>query len=468
MRRFLLIVLVVLAAAVSVGAQEVADSVDFVLRPTQTDDDPWDYWLDVAEPPRDGTIGPPLAGPTGEERIGPPLAGPTARAAENVKRRDRGEADAFAATGIRLGTFILRPSIELGISVTDNAEGTPDKQAAIGAVIAPELTIGSETERAELAAELRGVAILYGEQEFDEREGEALLRGRYELTDETALNATARYHFELERFTDPDTPAAAVERPPVHELDAALGVTQRFGRAAFALAGTVEREVHEDVELSGGGTASRKELDNTEYGLRLRGSFDVSRAFTPFVEAAGGQREFDQEVDDNGFERSSVWGELRGGLIFDLGPKLNGEVALGYRHEDLDDEALDDLDAVVARAAVLWSPRRLTEVRFDLSTETQPTSIPDAAGSVLYSGDLTISRQMTSRLRVEAGAGLDYENFVGVDRRDVTYSADVGFSYAFNRVTSLIARYVHERLDSTEPDTDSNTNTVTLRLRLQR
>jgi hypothetical protein len=288
------------------------------------------------------------------------------------------------------------------------------------------------------------------------------------LTSRTSVNAEAGYRYELDRFTDPDTPTAAVERPPVHELDGALGVTQRFGRAALGLSGVVERDIHEDVPLSSGGTASREELNNTRYGLRLRASYEASGTLTPFVEAAGGRRAFDEKVDDDGFERSSVWGELRGGLIFDRGEKLRGEVALGYRIENLDDDRLDDLDAPIVAASIFWSPRRLTEIRFDLSTEVQPTSVPDSSGSILYSGALTAARQLTPRFRVEGGLGLDYERFVGDDRRDTTYSVFAGATYAINRVASLKARYVYEQTDSTDPDAETDSHTVGLRLRIQR
>ena len=49
----------------------------------------------------------------------------------------------------------------------------------------------------------------------------------------------------------------------MQDFDASLGATQRFGRLTVGLTGEVERSVHDDVELEGGLTASRAELDNT-------------------------------------------------------------------------------------------------------------------------------------------------------------------------------------------------------------
>jgi hypothetical protein len=150
------------------------------------------------------------------------------------------------------------------------------------------------------------------------------------------------------------------------------------------------------------------------------------------------------------------------------GPKLSGEISLGYRREDIEDGRLDDLDAMLVNAALIWSPRRLTEVRVDLTTEMQPTSAPGASGSVLYSGTLTFARRLTPRVRVEAGAGLDYERAVGDGWRDLTFTGFGSASYAFSRTASAEARYLYERTESNQAGGDFDAHEVTFRIRLQR
>jgi hypothetical protein len=376
--------------------------------------------------------------------------------------------DPFAAIGIKLGSFILRPTLEIGLSATDNVAGGREEEPAVGVAIATAVNIRSEDDRHLLEADLNGSAIFYGDEEFNEREGEARVRGRYDLTSHTSVEGEAGYSFRLDSYTDPDTPDAATERPAVHNMDVTLGATQRFGRFSVGAGGRIERSVHDEVGLAGGGTASREELDNTEYGVFVRPSYEASAAATPFAQIGIGRREYDVAVDDDGFERSSVWGELRGGLIFNFGLKLAGEVAIGGRHEALDDDDLEDLNAFLADASITWSPRRLTEIRFEASTDLRPTGLAGASGSLLYSGALIASQQINARLRLEAGAGLGFGNYVGIEREDVTLSAFAGASYAFNRRASAVARYSYERTDSTDPEDDTDENVVSLRLRFQR
>jgi hypothetical protein len=210
----------------------------------------------------------------------------------------------FAAVGLQLGSFVIRPAIEIGVSATDNVAGGSDKEGAIGLVVAPEINVRSEDERHELEADFRGEGIFYEDDEFNERTAEARLRARYDLTSRTSLIGESGYSFFLEDFSDPETPEDAAERPAVHSFDATLGVEQRTGSFFGRVSGFAEREVHDDVALAGGGTASREELDNTEYGIRARTGYIPGASVAPFAEVAVGRRDFDRERDDSGFERS--------------------------------------------------------------------------------------------------------------------------------------------------------------------
>jgi hypothetical protein len=451
--------------------------IDFILRPSQEPADEIDeFYGNPSAPPPSGldlAIGPPLAGPAGplpavDGPVGLPLAGPVGPVAQPAPPRRLRDENPFAAIGIKLGSFILRPSLEVGIGATDNVAGGRDEEAAIGLALATALNIRSENDRHLLEADLNASGILYGDEEFDEREGEARVRGRYDLTSHTSVEGEAGYRFSLDRYTDPDTPDAATERPAVHNTDVTLGATQRFGNFSLGAGTRVERTTYDEVAVAGGGTANREELNNTEYGVFVRPSYQASAAATPFAQIGFGRREYDVAVDDDGFERSSLWGELRGGLIFDFGSKLAGEVSVGGRRETLDDEDLEDLSAFLADASITWSPRRLTEIRFEASTDLRATGLAGASGSVVYSGGLTASQQISARLRLEAGAGLGFENFVGIEREDVTLSAFAGASYAFNRRASAVARYSYERTDSTDPEDDTDENVVSVRLRFQR
>jgi hypothetical protein len=338
-------------------AQEAA-GLDFVLRGAQ---EPFAQPIRT-EPASAAAL--PLPRPVGTAMAGPDagapgqaMAGPAAAPAEPPARRPPmardDEIDAFAAPGIGLGSFVLRPAVDIGVTASDNIHLSRPKQKAVGWLVAPDVDLRSDWQRHEVAFELRGTAIFYDDDGLDELDGLARLGGRFDVSARTSVDVAVGAFRGTDDFTDPDLPAGAAARPAFRGLEAALGASHRMGRVGLRAGVQAVRTEYEDVALVGGGTAALDDRDNTATSLRLRGSYRVSPALEPFVEGSAGRTEYDRTHDAGGFRRSSDWHELVGGLVLDLGPKLSGEIAAGYRRETFDDPRLDDLDGLIASAALL-------------------------------------------------------------------------------------------------------------------
>ncbi|HEX2256033.1 MAG TPA: outer membrane beta-barrel protein [Afifellaceae bacterium] len=424
-------------------AQDAAE-VDFVLRGTEV---PFDEPVAAVEP---AATTPPAT---------PPRRPPTPRDDEE---------DPFAAPGVALGSFVLRSTIDIGVTASDNIHLSRLKQSAVGWLVAPDIDLRSDWQRHEIAFELRGTALFYDDEGLNELDGEARLSGRYDITDGSAIDAAIGAFSGTDDFTDPDLPQGAAERPAFRGLTAELGASHTLGRIGLRLAGGAERIEYEDVPLVGGGTAGLDDRNNTEVGLRLRASYRASEALQPFVEAAVGRVDYDRTVDTAGFRRSGDWRELTGGLVFDLGPKLSGEVAAGYRSEQADDPRLEPLDGIVASAALLWSPRRLTDVRLELSTETARSTLPGVAGSHIRSALVAVERRIRDDLELEAGLFFSRESFVGLDLTEDTLGGYAEIAYHLNRYASLVGRYEYERLDSSALANPVAENVASVRVRLRR
>lgn len=464
-----------LAATSAAAAQEAGGpAVDFVLRGTAAaggESDPStesDAAPSLAEgitvERRDGD----RPRPSAEDAVGEPLAGPDLApldADTERSRRAQEEADPYAAVGIRLGSFVLRPSIEIGVSATDDAGGRGRR--AVGLVVAPQAVLESDWSRHAVRAEAAGSGIFYGDEALDETSAEARLSGRLDIGSRSAVEGALGYRFGRESYDDPDTPSAAAERPGVHSFDAELGARHGFGRLELSLKGRAELTRNEPVRLSDGSSASRRALDARRSELRLRAAYDLA-AVDPFVEAAVGRRDPEVATDAAGYRRASRWGELRGGLMFDFGPKLSGEVAAGYRRERFAEPRFDDHGGLTAGARLMWSPRRLTEVTLALDTEARPSTLAGVSGSVAYSGRLAVERRVRRNLLLEAGLEAEHERFAGSGREDVTLAGFAGFTYDLNRSAAILGRYRYEQQDSSDPAADSRASTVSLRLRLKR
>jgi hypothetical protein len=399
------------------------------------------------------------------------MAGPVAPAEPPARRppmpRDD-EVDAFAAPGIGLGSFVLRPAIEIGVTASDNIHLSRPKRKAVGWLVAPDVDLRSDWQRHEVAFELRGTAIFYDDDSLDELDGLARLSGRYDVSARTSLDVAVGAFRGTDDFTDPDLPAGAADRPAFRGLEAALGASHRMGRVGLRAGVQAVRTEYEDMALIGGGTAALGDRDNTATSLRLRGSYRVSPALEPFVEAAAGRTAYDRTHDAAGFRRSSEWHELVGGLVLDFGPKLSGEIAAGYRRETFDDPRLEELDGLVASAAVLWSPRRLTKVRLELATDASGSTLSGVAGSLTHSALVAVEQRLRRDLALEAGLYFARETFAGIDRTDDIFGGYGELTYDLNRNVALVGRYRHERLVTDDPCDCAAENVVSLRVRLKR
>src|SRR5690606_20211375 len=135
----------------------------------------------------------------------------------------------------------------------------------------------------------------------------------------------------------------ALQRPLVHTLNGDLGIERDVGLIFGSANARIEHNIYGNAKLSSGGTVSQKDRDNTYASITLRGGFSLSAAIKPFTEVELGKRIFDEKVDSNGYERSGSQFALRGGMMLDMGEKLNGEFAAGYMRANSDDSRLGNI-----------------------------------------------------------------------------------------------------------------------------
>src|SRR6185312_3532069 len=79
-----------------------------------------------------------------------------------VHRRPRGEDDPYAPVGIREGSFLWYPGIEVSAGYDTNPLRRTEKTPSDFFVVAPDLKVKSEWLRHSLSAELRGSYTTYG------------------------------------------------------------------------------------------------------------------------------------------------------------------------------------------------------------------------------------------------------------------------------------------------------------------
>ncbi|TGS19016.1 hypothetical protein EN852_001425 [Mesorhizobium sp. M2E.F.Ca.ET.209.01.1.1] len=379
------------------------------------------------------------------------------------------EEDPFAAPGVRIGTFLFRPTLEQGFTATSNADSSSTGKSAVLSETALRFTATSDWR--ENSALITG----YGQfrntvsgQKINDAQGR--IEGQLNVDLDNELRAIAKLGYEAapESASSPDAIAGVTSQPLRQTVDGSLGLEKTVGKMRYALTGAVSHDFYGDAELSNGTTVSQKDRDSTLYTATLRAGYEVSPALTPFTEVEAGRRVYDLRTDTDGFQRSSTRLGARAGLELDMGEKLSGEFSVGWLREAIDDSRLPAVAGPSINADLKWSPERGTTIGLTGKTSVETTTNAGESGDILYSGRLTGERQIRANLTANTALGLDWRDYTGSDGHDLILSAEAGLTWWLNRYAGLTTRVRTEKLTSNLVGRDYTANSVYLGLKVQR
>lgn len=384
-------------------------------------------------------------------------------------RRLTPEADPFAPLGIRTGNFILRPSLEQGIRATTNGDNSSTGSSAVLSETTLRLKAQSDWARHQATLDASGtLSKSISGQDVSEPRVDVQGNLRFDLSNQTTLNAGTGYKLRRESASSPNGVTDALKRPLVHTFNGSLGIERDTGLIFGRTTGRVEHEAYGDAELSSGGTVSQKDRDNTYASITLRGGFAISPALKPYIEAELGKRMFDERVDSNGYERSGSQYALRAGLMFDRGEKFNGEFSAGFMRFNSDDSRLSDVSGPSLAATINWSPLRGTDVQLYAQTMVDTSTTPGVAGALLHFASLEVTRRVRSDLSLNGKLDLNVRDNNDGTGTDYTIGAQIGATYWINRFVGLDARLRHEFQTSRVSDREYHANSIYVGMKVQR
>jgi hypothetical protein len=379
------------------------------------------------------------------------------------------EEDPFAAPGVRIGTFVFRPTLEQGFTATSNADSSSTGKSAVLSETALRFTATSDWR--ENSALITG----YGQfrntvsgEKINDAQGR--IEGQLNVDLDNELRAIAKLGYEAapESASSPDAIAGVNQQPLRQTLDGSLGLEKSVGKMRYALTGAVSHDFYGDAELTDGTTVSQKDRDSTLYTATLRTGYEISPALTPFTELEAGRRVYDLRTDTDGFQRSSTRLGARAGLELDMGEKLSGEFSVGWLREAIDDSRLPAVAGPSINADLKWSPERGTTIGLTGKTEVETTTTAGESGDILYSGRLTGERQIRANLTANSALDLDWRDYTGSDGHDLILSAEAGLTWWLNRYAGVTTRVRTEKLTSNLLGRDYTANSVYLGLKVQR
>ncbi len=387
------------------------------------------------------------------------------------KRKAHSEPDdPYAPLGVHAGSFLLYPAIEVIGGYDTNPARAPSAKGATLYAVAPELRAQSNWSRHELKGELRGSYTGYSpdaEPTLSRPNVNGKVDGRVDVTSMTRIDLGGRLLVATDNPGSPNLQAGLARLPVYTTVGGSAGVGQKINRFDLSLKGDAERTAYQASRLTDGSTASNDDRNYDQYGVKLRGGYELTPGVTPFVEAGTDTRRHDLVTDSYGYQRNSkgITGQV--GSTFELSRLLTGEVAAGYTRRDYDDARLAQLGGLIGNASLVWTANALTSAKFTAASAIGESNVPGVSGSFYRDVGLQVDHSLRRWLigSVKLGFGLD--DYVGLSREDKRYSAGFGLTYKLNRTTQIKGEFRQDWLRSNVSGNDYTASIFMLGLRFQ-
>jgi len=378
-------------------------------------------------------------------------------AAESLFTRDRNVSvnerprEGYEPTGIRLGSFIVRPKVDLTIATTDNVFAvTRDVSPQFGeradtyVILRPSFMTESDWNR----HSLRFGAYAEGYQ-HDEFAAEnvfnsgVFLDGRVDVTREFSFIGGGSYD-RLNEARKATSVVATPSEPIEYDFaQAYLGTLHEWGRFRARSRVEVRDYDFKDARLIGGGTQDQQFRDRAEVNYLGEVGFAMTKDSAVFARLGYNTRNYNG-LDPNGLNRDSDGWNIQTGVDFDITRLARGAIAVGYMEQDYDDPGLDKVSGVSVDAGLEWFPTEMTTLSLSASRDVRESALFNTGGYTASEAIIRIDHELARNIVGYVSAGIGRDAYEDIARTDDRYGGAVGIKWWINQMLSAKAEYVYE------------------------
>ena len=370
--------------------------------------------------------------------------------------------------GIRVGGFLFYPDISVSERYNDNIFSTNsgENDDFIPSIV-PGSALKSNWNRHALNFSGRADIGRYL-QTSDENYEDIFLDadGRVDITRRAKLSGALSYKRGHEARSSTDDVSGV--NPSIFQVfGASLEFLQRFNRVSLSFQGAFRRLDFDDAVTPLDVVLNNDDRDRNEADFTLRAGYEIVPQYEAFVRATYYLRDYDDGVDDNGFNRDSNGFEIVAGTVIDFSGITFGDVFAGYRVQDSDDSDLETISGITFGAGITWNVTGLTTAKFKVTRIIHETTQIGASGGFATTIGATVDHELLRNLLIGGGVSLRRNDFEGIDRTDDELNAGVYGKYMLNRNLYMSLNYQYRMRDSNGSTSDFQSNVISLSLKTQ-
>ncbi len=381
------------------------------------------------------------------------------------------EGDPFAPVGVRAGSFLLFPSLDLAGAYSSNPEHVPGAAASLYGIGLADLKAQSDWQRHSLSADISGSYTQYGEQlvpSLNVPYFNSTIDGRVDVSRNTQIFLENRFLLTTDNPGSPNLQYGLAKLPIDTDVGGTLGVGQEFNRLSVAVLAAFDRAVYYNSLLIDGESVSNADRNFDQTAGFLRVGYDLDPGLKPFLMLEADERVRDLPFDSNELQRSSVGTSALVGGDVDLFGTLTGEMAGGWVVRNYKDPTLPDVSGAIAAGSLLWQATPLTSAKLGLSSEVYETTVDGASGQFTHDLTLEIDHAFLRRVIGALTGGYGTDNYVGSALRDTRYFLSAGLTYELTRELAIRGQVRQDWQTATESDFAYTATSFLLGLHLQR
>lgn len=352
--------------------------------------------------------------------------------------------------GIRAGSFMIFPSLDVRGEYSDNIYADRTGKVSDFIVgVTPIISAKSLWERHALRVTARGTFGFFADNSSENFEdADITTEGRLDISEGSTLSFDGVFARRHEGRDSPDDARGA--RPTIYyQIKPELTWNQRINRVSLRVRTAVEHLDFNDTRTDTGAVIDEDDRDRLMWTVEGRAGIDLSNSVQAYVSGLFDDRNYDQALDSNGYNRDSVGYGVFGGVIVELTGTISGEAFIGYRSQAFKDPRLTDINGIGGGLNVIWAPTKLTTVTITGQRTVEETTVSGGAGSFTTAAGITIDHELRRNLIITLGGRHLDRKYEGIFRDDHEWEGRVGVQYLFSRHFRLRGGYTFSTRKST-------------------
>ena len=395
-----------------------------------------------------------------------------AAATESADEWDVGERPrpAYDPAGVRLGGFLLLPSLELGIGRDDNIYShRAHKERDTVRSVRPRLFAASQWRNHEIHLDMGADVGDFAKADSEDiTDWFATSAGRLDISRDAWVRGSLGTRELHEERGDPDSPSTSVRPVSRSVLDARFEAYRRFNRVALGLeSGYMNIAYDDSVDAVTGRRLVQSDRDRGEGEVSARVALSFAPCYETYVRTTRYVRRYDRVQGEDLYDRDSDGTQVVTGLRVDLGAVFDADLFGGYRKQTYDkDDRLRALEGATFGGSLTWNPTSLTTVRGIAERSVNESTLRRASGYFSSAFELAVDHELRRNLLLGARARLTTNRYEGIARTDDIVTGGVQAVWLISRRVHTDFGYRFRHRDSTVERDDYDRSFVYLDVRL--